>query len=193
MKTLLEEFFNISRRYGSTFLPGAVKTCLFGVEMRSLIAALVMLCTWPVFGLINDQQFPVGPVPSVTPGQLCNHPSSYRYPEKIAYCERDVSPEVKRAVIKIYDDRFGYKIENMDRHDFKIDHYIPLCMGGSNDSSNLWPQHKSVYEITDPLEPALCAKMAEGRLKQADAIKMVKDAKADLSKVEDILIYVEGL
>lgn len=158
------------------------------------VLALVVVCFWSVLSFGDESlQFPTGPIPSVTPGQLCDHPSSYRYPEKIAYCERDVDPEIKRAVIKLYDERFGYHIAEMNRHDFKIDHYIPLCMGGSNDSSNLWPQHKSVYEITDPLEPALCGKMSEGRLKQADAVKLLKEAKADLTKVDATLEYIETL
>ncbi len=161
--------------------------------MRLLLSSLILFAfSSTLFGAAH-LQFPTGPIPSVTPGQVCNKPSSYRYPEKIPYCERNVDPEAKRAIIKLYDERFGYEIENMNRQDFKIDHYIPLCMGGSNDSENLWPQHKSVYAITDPLEPALCGKMAEGRLKQADAIKLVKEAKADLDKVDQIIEYVESL
>jgi hypothetical protein len=160
--------------------------------MRSMVS-IVMVLFWAFSALAGGGQYPMGPHPKLTPGELCNHPTDYRYPEKIAYCERDVSPQDKRTVIHEYDTSLGYKIEEMKRQDFKIDHYIPLCMGGSNDKENLWPQHKSVYEVTDPLEPALCNKMAEGRLKQADAIKFVKEAKADLSKVENIIQYVETL
>ncbi|MNT67943.1 hypothetical protein D3C72_2061270 [compost metagenome] len=81
----------------------------------------------------------------------------------------------------------------MNRMDFKIDHYIPLCMGGANDVENLWPQHKSIYAITDPLEPLLCEKMADGRLLQKDAINYIKAAKANLDQVPAIIRQVQGL
>jgi hypothetical protein len=81
----------------------------------------------------------------------------------------------------------------MNRADFKIDHFIPLCAGGSNDSVNLWPQHKNVYEITDPIEPLLCAKMAQGRLSQTDAIKLIVRAKTDLSQVALVIKILQRL
>ena len=81
----------------------------------------------------------------------------------------------------------------MPRADFKIDHYIPLCAGGSNDESNLWPQHESVYQITDPLEPLVCEKMAAGKLTQAQAIELVRQAKNDLSKADVIINHVDSL
>lgn len=39
----------------------------------------------------------------------------------------------------------------------------------SNEENNLWPQHKKVYMITDPLEPEMCAAMSNGKLLQRDA------------------------
>lgn len=155
--------------------------------------AIVLILLWSASSGAANGQFPLYPNSQLTPGQLCHQSTNYRYPEKIAYCERDVSPQAKRTIIQAYDSHLGYKIAEMKRQDFKIDHYIPLCMGGSNDKENLWPQHKSIYEVTDPLEPVLCNKMAEGRLKQVDAIKFMKEAKADISKVESILLYAESL
>jgi len=82
----------------------------------------------------------------------------------------------------------------MDRKDFKIDHFIPLCAGGSNDPSNLWPQHKSVYEITDPVEPLICAKMAAGKLDQAYAIKLITTAKTtNLDEVKNVINILNKL
>ena len=137
--------------------------------------------------------FPNGPQLSITPGKLCDRPHSYRYPEKIAYCGREVSFETKEALINEYDQKFGYSIQSMTRADFKIDHFIPLCAGGSNDVTNLWPQHKTIYTVTDPLEPILCEKMALGRLKQSDAVKLVVEAKTNLSRTKAIIQYVSGL
>jgi hypothetical protein len=123
----------------------------------------------------------------MTPGSLCEQPDTYRYPEHIRYCERNVSRDEKDAVIRAYDQQFGYRIGSMDRQEFKIDHFIPLCAGGSNDASNLWPQHKSVYAITDPLEPLVCQKMAAGTLTQAQAVQYIREAKTDLSKAPGII------
>lgn len=137
--------------------------------------------------------FPKGPQLTITTGKICDKPDSHRYPENIAYCERDVSYETKEAIINEYDQKFGYAIASMTRGEFKIDHLIPLCAGGSNDVVNLWPQHKSVYAITDPLEPLVCLKMSQGRLKQSDAVKLVIEGKTNLSRTQIIIQYLNAL
>jgi hypothetical protein len=138
-------------------------------------------------------QFPKGPDPKLTPGSVCDKPDKTRYPEKIDYCDRDVETERKRAIIKMYDDKLGFQIGGMNRQDFKIDHFVPLCMGGSNETNNLWPQHKSVYKQTDMLEQVGCEKMSKGRLRQADAIRMIREAKLDLRRAPDVLAYFKSL
>lgn len=139
------------------------------------------------------EKFPKGPRLAITSGKTCDRPNSYRYSEKIAYCDRDVSVETKESIINEYDQKYGYSIANMPRSEFKIDHLIPLCAGGSNDVENLWPQHKSVYTITDPLEPVVCQKMAKGRLRQADAILLVLEGKTDLSRTKAIIQYLNKI
>nr|BFD59717.1 hypothetical protein CKG001_18240 [Bdellovibrio sp. CKG001]BFD63081.1 hypothetical protein BdHM001_17620 [Bdellovibrio sp. HM001]BFD66960.1 hypothetical protein HAGR004_19820 [Bdellovibrio sp. HAGR004] len=138
------------------------------------------------------EAFPKGPDEALTPGALCNRPSEYRYPEKIKYCERDVSTSQKAAIFQKYD-QLGYRTRSMKRQAFKIDHYIPLCAGGSNDSRNLWPQHESVYEITDKLEALICEKMAAGRLLQKDAVEIIIQAKHHLDEVPTIEARVRAL
>lgn len=137
--------------------------------------------------------FPTSPNTQLTPGKLCDQPSGYRYPEHIAYCERNVDYQTKEMLIKNYDKRLGYRIETMNRLDFKIDHFIPLCAGGSNDPVNLWPQHKSVYEITDPVEPLICQRMQEGKLSQTDAVKLIMRAKLDLNQVPAVMKILNSL
>jgi hypothetical protein len=153
--------------------------------MKNSILICLILITEAALAYSPD--FPVGPNPQLTPGKLCNTPTAFRYTEHIAYCERDVTFETKEFLIKQYDQQLGYHIENLERGDFKIDHYIPLCVGGSNDISNLWPQHKSVYEITDPVEPLVCKKMLAGKLKQADAVQLIIRAKNNLNQVGDVM------
>jgi hypothetical protein len=137
--------------------------------------------------------YPVGPAQELTPGQLCSNPNSHRYPEKINYCDRDVSTTLKNQIIADYDRTYQYDIDKMPRQDFKIDHFIPLCMGGSNDISNLWPQHKSVFKLTDPLEEAICSKMSQGKLEQKEAVRLIMSAKRNLKQVSNILNFVRKL
>ena len=57
------------------------------------------------------------------------------------YKKTRVASDEKRDIIATYDKARGFHIGQMQRSQFKIDHYIPLCAGGSNDRDNLWPQH----------------------------------------------------
>lgn len=153
---------------------------------------LVISLVNPIKAFANGD-FPTMPNLDMTPGMLCVTPDAKRYPEQINYCNRNVDTVTKDDVIRRYDSNFGYKIESMPRGDFKIDHLIPLCAGGANDERNLWPQHKSVYTITDPVEPLICGKMATGRLKQAQAVQMVIYAKTHLDQVPQILNQLNAL
>ena len=51
----------------------------------------------------DNDFYPKTPILSETPGRLCSTPSAYRYPERIAYCERNVDPYTKNAIIAKYD------------------------------------------------------------------------------------------
>jgi hypothetical protein len=54
--------------------------------------------------------------------------------------------------------------------DYEIDHLIPLCLGGSDDFSNLWPQPRRSIEpkwnaeAKDRLERRLCEMVCAGQL-----------------------------
>jgi hypothetical protein len=53
---------------------------------------------------------------------------------------------------------------------YEIDHLIPLCLGGSNDIANLWPQPRRQIESTwnaeakDRLERRLCDMVCAGQV-----------------------------
>lgn len=151
-----------------------------------VLVSIVGSLTWA------QGNFPTGPDATLTPGALCNSASQIRYPERIKYCKRDVSGGEKAQIFKAYD-QIGYRTRSMDRQQFKIDHYIPLCAGGSNSEDNLWPQHESVYVITDKLEELVCIKMSEGRLSQKRAIEYIKRAKNNLDEAPGIEDEVRGL
>lgn len=136
--------------------------------------------------------FPKNPDEKLTPGSLCHNPTGHRYPEHIPYCARNVKSGEKWEVIEDYN-QLGYRIDRGNRSQFKIDHLIPLCAGGSNNSDNLWPQHESIYNLTDPLEAPLCDKMAQGRLLQDRAVELILRAKHNLNEVPEILELIENL
>lgn len=153
-------------------------------HLRSV--SVLFLALFSLNALANDA-YPIAPNAQLTPGSLCEHADQIRYPERIIYCERDVDTQEKRAIIREYDQKLGFRIQSMNRQDFKIDHYIPLCAGGSNNRNNLWPQHQSVFKITDKLEQVVCEQMAQGHLRQRDAVDLIREGKNDLSKVEGII------
>lgn len=137
--------------------------------------------------------YPQGPDLVLTPGVLCTTPDAIRYPEKIPYCNRNVKPALKWVIIETYMKKFNFAIDDSNRDNFKIDHFIPLCMGGANDIKNLWPQYKSVYEVTDELEFVLCERLSEGKITQAHAIEKMKYGKLHLDQVSGLINEANGL
>jgi len=127
------------------------------------------------FAALAQDMFPLMPEVSITPGHMCERPDGHRYPGNIPFCRRNVSSGRKDAIVDRYDREFGYSIHELGRGngEFKIDHLIPLCMGGSNSDLNLWPQHRTVYEQTDPWEQDLCIQIANGDISHQDAIDAI--------------------
>lgn len=131
--------------------------------------------------------YPIKPRSELTPGSLCSRPSYLRHPERIPYCNRNVDSSTKKDIIAEYDLEFDYRIQDMNRGEFKIDHLIPLCIGGSNHRDNLWPQHETAYVLTDELEHKTCEWMGLGKIKQKEAIDLVLKGKNDPAKAPEIL------
>jgi hypothetical protein len=141
---------------------------------------------------VNPAPFPMGPDAHLTPGSTCSTPDAYRYAEHIPYCNRRVSGRDKDVIFGEYRS-IGFVIDISRRSDFKIDHLIPLCAGGSNNPDNLWPQHKSIFAQTDKIESVGCDKLKAGKLKQADLIKMILEAKRNLSLAAPTLTTLNNL
>ncbi len=157
--------------------------------LNKLVCAVLLLLSFSAFSI----DYPKGPDTTLTPGSLCDRPSEYRYPERIAYCERDVRSHEKDEIFQKYRSFLGYTLNIRNRSDYKIDHFIPLCAGGSNHEDNLWPQHISVFTVTDPIESLGCEKLKLGRIKQKVLIQFIKDAKHDLTKASFILSQLRSL
>ena len=138
--------------------------------MRFLLVVFLSLNSF----LICAAGYPLGPDERLTTGDLCERgqSDSHRYAEKIEYCSRRVSAAKKWDIIDKYEN-LGYEIRRYGRENFKIDHLIPLCAGGSNDEENLWPQHREVYEQTDKIEEMSCRLMAQGKITQDEVVEMI--------------------
>jgi len=130
--------------------------------------------------------YPLAPDPGLTPGSLCTEPDRYRHPEQIPYCERNVNSFLKEAIFIAYKRDLGYRLTG-DRSMYKIDHFIPLCAGGSNNQDNLWPQHVKLSIITDQIESVGCEKLSKEKITQKELIELVIKAKLDLSLASKIL------
>ncbi len=153
---------------------------------------LLITLSTSLFADAYKAEFPKGPESDLTPGSLCDRPDEYRYSERVPYCERDVDSSLKADVFKEYRNE-GYRLDPKKRQDYKIDHLIPLCAGGSNREDNLWPQHVTIYTQTDPLESVGCEKLKAGKIKQAVLVKMILEAKKDLSLVPKTLTHLTNL
>ncbi len=158
--------------------------------MKLLLALLVFS-----FGAMAERyiaDYPRGPVPSVTPGRLCDRPDAYRYAERIPYSNRDVNPMLKEMIFREYRS-LGFRLDPKRREDFKIDHLVPLCAGGSNEEDNLWPQHVTIFSQTDTLESLGCEKLKLGKIRQAQLVQLIVAAKRDLNLVPRTLSYLNSL
>lgn len=134
---------------------------------------------------IAGNPYPRSPNPTLTPGALCTTPIEYRYPERIAYCEREVSSWQKELVFINYR-KLGFSLSG-ERSQYKVDHFIPLCAGGSNDITNLWPQYYTISEKTDPLEPLGCKVLAKGKITQKELVDLITDVKLDISRLPEAM------
>jgi hypothetical protein len=134
-------------------------------------------------GVALPTNIPIHPDMTITPGDICTkgEATELRYAEKIPYCRRAVTSETKDASFDHYDAKYQLRSKGYNRSMFKMDHLISLCMGGSNDISNLWPQHMTVALLTDRIEELLCIQMAKGQIKQSLAIDTMIKVKLNLN------------
>jgi len=156
--------------------------------MKILSALLLTLVTLSSFA---GNPYPRVPNLSLTPGALCTTPISYRYPEQIPYCERDVDSWTKELVFIKYRE-LGFSLSG-ERSRYKVDHFIPLCAGGSNDLENLWPQYDTISVLTDPLEPLGCTVLSKGKITQKALVDLVMKAKLDPKEVPRALQILRRL
>jgi len=119
----------------------------------------------------NPGQTRAKPDLSFTPGRLCTPGDSdfleYRYPERIAYCRRNVTERMKQEVAA------HYGIPKSEWNNYEFDHLIPLAIGGDSYTDNLWPEPLDQAKAKDQLENTLGDKMKAGAITQAEAVKQI--------------------
>ncbi|MBI3554011.1 MAG: hypothetical protein HY077_16060 [Elusimicrobia bacterium] len=113
---------------------------------------------------------------SFTPGRLCTADDpdfkEYRYAERIPYCNRHVTKDMKLEVAA------HYGIAQSDWRNYEFDHLIPLAIGGDSHVDNLWPQPRGNPDGSDDkdkLEYDLFLQMQAGTITQAEAVKRIYD------------------
>ena len=87
---------------------------------------------------------------------------------------RQVSQKQKQQVCKNY--------PNNCKGTFEYDHWVPLCLGGSNDTRNLYPQPENViwgnkrygFREKDRLESYLCQKMRGKKITPKEAQDLIQ-------------------
>src|SRR5271166_6246395 len=114
----------------------------------AMLPAILAIAPVSAFEVQPDKNLTGGSVRTGDRDAACGHGKEHRGPPMFSG-RRD---EVLR--------RYGLPLGT--HPDYEIDHLIPLCLGGSDDPSNLWPQPRRSIEPTwnaeakDRLERLMC-------------------------------------
>src|SRR5271157_2904996 len=141
-------------------LLSAKRTALLKLAAIATLLGILATATVKAFEIRPNKDLTGGSVRTVNPDEACGHAKEHRGPMFSA--RRD---EVLAR----------YRLPPGAHPDYEIDHLIPLCLGGSDDPSNLWPQPRRSIEGTwnaeakDGLERPICDMVCEGQLDIATA------------------------
>jgi hypothetical protein len=116
------------------------------------VATLVAIVTTAHVGAVEvevrpDKNLTGGSVRTGDRDAACGHSKENRHP---------LPPKIRDEILT------RYKLPPGTHPDYEIDHLIPLCLGGADDPSNLWPQPRRSKEETwnaeakDRLEDLMC-------------------------------------
>lgn len=132
-----------------------------------LVLALISSTTFA------ESKYPYLPDPALTPGVVASTDSAL-------VCEKDYPARVRHVTNRTKSQ--VYKHYGVDKEQCvkgcKIDHLVPLAIGGSNDIQNLWPHEYgadwNVFQKTR-LEVRLRKEVCMGRMPITDAQACIKD------------------
>lgn len=110
---------------------------------------VVAICILLAVGTVNAQESPYHHMPDrkLTPGVIASTDVSLICEKDYPARSRKVSSSLRNKIYLMHG-----VVKSECRGDCKIDHLVPLAVGGSNDPQNLWPHEYgasySVYEKT---------------------------------------------
>lgn len=159
--------------------------------MRLMKIILVSLLFAVSANSFAGNAYPRFPDLTITPGSLCHTPDTHRYPEQIPYCERALNSFDKELVFMAYR-KIGFSLSG-ERSQYKVDHFIPLCAGGSNEMDNLWPQYYTISKLTDSLEALGCEVLGKGNITQKELVELIIHAKLNTKEVPVVLKQLKKL
>lgn len=110
------------------------------------------------------------PDPKLTPGAVYSDVTLADVKRaNFSATDRSVPESEKRAVFKAY----GIDPDKTKPGEYEIDHLISLCLGGSNDARNLWPESYVTQPLNahtkDHLEVTLLHLVRDGKVPLAQA------------------------
>ena len=146
------------QRQGGALL-SSMKRAWAAVAIATLVAILATASVG-AFEVLPDKNLTGGSVRTGDRAAACGHAKESRGPVRAA--RRD---EILRR----------YGLPPGTHPDYEIDHLIPLCLGGSDARSNLWPQSRRSMEKTwnaeakDRLERLMCNMVCDGQVNIATA------------------------
>jgi hypothetical protein len=111
---------------------------------------------------VNNNQ----PDPACTPGAVAIRSADVVCRPGFVSSSGDVSEEVRAEVYQ------SYNIEDPSTGSFRVDHLIPLSLGGSSELANLWPLSAAPrpgFTEKDQLEDYLHDQVCSGSMTLADA------------------------
>ncbi len=110
---------------------------------------------YPNFALTPGHIFP-----NITKAEVC-----YSGYAKLA---RKVPLSLKKEIYKSY----GMEYPQLEGA-YELDHFVSLCLGGSNSNINLWPQPTPEFRMKDKIEWILCRQVCEGKMTLKEAQKAI--------------------
>jgi hypothetical protein len=136
--------------------------CCTHAKLSTIATIIGVLVATPVgaFEIRPDKNLTGGSLRTRDRDAACGHAGEHRGP--MSATRRD---EILRR----------YGLPAGTHPDYEIDHLIPLCLGGSDDPSNLWPQPRRTIEDTwnaeakDRLERRMCDMVCDGEIEIATA------------------------
>jgi hypothetical protein len=150
---------NRMARMGSQF---ALAEPRRSVDATSKLFAIVLLAADPVAPAFA---FEVRPNPNITYGSMRIVGHDVHATCGTSKAHRGSMSHARRDEILM-----SYGLPPGTHTDYEIDHLIPLCLGGSADPSNLWPQPRRSIEpkwnaeAKDRLERLMCDMVCSGQL-----------------------------